>query len=175
MSGAAILTKSMVIAELTKSGQVGRTTITQDAVLSQITVEKSINTTKGLYLNKRLVVGETYFVNFDGVEYACECKVYNMNSAQCAVYIGDFLGYMKKGESTGEPFTLYEQCYISDGSFISAVLGFIDNGTHTASVYQKTETIHPIDPKFIVLTSPSGKKFNLTVDDSGTITATEVV
>ena len=37
------------------------------------------------------------------------------------------------------------------------------------------ETIHPIDPKYIVLTSSSGKKFNLSVDDSGTVSATEVV
>lgn len=35
------------------------------------------------------------------------------------------------------------------------------------------EDIKPIDPKYIVLTSPNGNKFNLSVSDSGTLTATE--
>jgi len=35
----------------------------------------------------------------------------------------------------------------------------------------EVETIHPIDEKFIVLTSPNGTKYNLTVADDGTLSA----
>lgn len=36
------------------------------------------------------------------------------------------------------------------------------------------ETIHPIDPEFIVLTSTNGTKYNLTVADDGTLSAVKV-
>lgn len=52
-------------------------------------------------------------------------------------------------------------------------------GSESVSYTVSKETIHPIDPKYIpdldsiTLNSPSGKRFTVTVDDSGTITATE--
>ncbi len=40
---------------------------------------------------------------------------------------------------------------------------------------QVTTTVKPLDEKYMpILTSPSGKKFKLTVDDSGTVSAVEV-
>lgn len=35
----------------------------------------------------------------------------------------------------------------------------------------EVETVRPIDPKFIVLTSPNGTKYNLSVADDGTLSA----
>lgn len=76
------------------------------------------------------------------------------------------------GEDTGEPFIIYFQ----DGM---TIVLYQSGHSGTIRVYVDSETIHPIDPKFIpaldsiTLNSPGGKRFTLMVDDSGTITATE--
>lgn len=46
-------------------------------------------------------------------------------------------------------------------------------GMGYTEVAGETETIHPIDPKFIVLTSPNGTAYNLSVSDDGTLSAVE--
>lgn len=57
--------------------------------------------------------------------------------------------------------------------------GIYVSGQEFMAVNIQWETIHPIDPKYIpaldsiTLNSPGGKRFTVTVDDSGTITATE--
>lgn len=45
---------------------------------------------------------------------------------------------------------------------------------YTKTIYKKETIIQPIDPRCIVLTSPNGTKFNLTVSDDGTLSATPV-
>lgn len=44
-------------------------------------------------------------------------------------------------------------------------------GTFIIEEVTEVETIHPIDEKLIVLTSPNGTKYNLTVADDGTLSA----
>ena len=55
-------------------------------------------------------------------------------------------------------------------------LSFIHSGNtdytiEDISIEAVTETVRPIDPKLIVLTSPNGTKYNLTVADDGTLSA----
>ena len=63
-----------------------------------------------------------------------------------------------------------------DFSFYKITFG---SDTEAFPTYIKVEsvkkTVTPLDEKFMpILTSPSGKKFKLSVDDSGAVTATEV-
>lgn len=63
----------------------------------------------------------------------------------------------------------------SDGyvSFPETGVYFAKLGKNTTTKFSAPETIKPIDPKYIVLTSPNGTKYNLSVSDSGTLSATE--
>ena len=88
-------------------------------------------------------------------------------------------GFRGIGESTDEPFLLnvgidFDLNVIWDKSYGQTV---------TISVYQESEKTFPIDEKFIPVmssvtlkstTSGSSKKFKITVNDNGTISATEV-
>lgn len=72
-------------------------------------------------------------------------------------------------------YTNMEQIFgVKDGTYFS----YQDENNYVKSISCLTgpvETIKPIDEKYLPpLVSPSGKKFKLTVDDNGTITATEV-
>lgn len=44
---------------------------------------------------------------------------------------------------------------------------------HVSELTYTAEVVKPIDPKYIVLTSPNGTKYNLSVADDGTLSATE--
>ena len=114
-------------------------------------------------------LGVTYLVNYDGKDYVTQAKF----QAVANHILGNAHLYDDFAEDTGEPFLLRfasegdwpeVEVYATGGNFIVHV-----------DVYAEQDIVYPIDPKFIVLTSPSGKKFNLSVDDSGTISATEVV
>lgn len=70
----------------------------------------------------------------------------------------------------------------SDGHYAFGGLSFgkgtwvaVQSGVRYISTITPATTIKPLDEKYLpTLTSPSGKKFKLSVDDSGTISATEV-
>ena len=59
---------------------------------------------------------------------------------------------------------------------VSGGVYFADKVTSTEPIFKTvTTTLKPLDEKYLpILTSPGGKKFKLSVDDSGTLTATEV-
>ena len=131
----------------------------------------------GTYFGKptnafEIVEGQTYTVNWDGTEYECVCFKFNS-----LLGIGN-LSIFGQGADTGEPF-------IYDTEFHA----FTTNDTsasHTISVKTTEEVITPMAEEFIPniveldsiimksSTADSTKKFKITVNDSGTISATEV-
>ena len=110
-------------------------------------------------------VDEEYTVIFDGVEYK---DTYHKGSM--VNFIGDKVLAEGTGGTPGDiPFAY--GAYEGEGPWYFAAS---TPGTHTIEIYTEVGVIVPIDQKFIVLTSPNGKKFNLSVDDNGTITAIEI-
>ena len=119
-----------------------------------------------------IVGGHTYTVIWDGVEYECLCAD---NDKQR--YLGN-KSIFGNDNDTGEPF-LYDY-------YQNAFATLDTSATHTISVKRVEETVTPMAAEFIpnILeidsiimkssTTDSTKKFKLTVDDSGAISATEV-
>lgn len=85
-----------------------------------------------------LVPGETYIVTIDGVEQEYVCK-----EEEGAIYLGDPSFMLSFLDSTGDIFGLVVDAHPY------AYIASMDGKAHTISVYQKKETIHTIDPKFI--------------------------
>lgn len=119
--------------------------------------------------------GQTYTVVWDGVEYSCVGHI-----EYGASYIGNPEAF--RLESTGEPFL-----YASMNSQFLWV-SYDTSASHTIKVMRQQETITTMDVNFIPntiqrvgddviipsSTPDSTKKFKITVDDSGAISATEV-
>ena len=106
-----------------------------------------------------LKVGKTYLLMLDGME----CKGTATEGANGAFGVG------KNGDALWWDVE-------SDLFAINISVAEASNVARNGSLYWIEEEIVHIDPKYLPpLTSPSGKQFKLTVDDSGTITATEVV
>ena len=116
------------------------------------------------------VEGKTYTVNWDGTEYECVCVV-----VQTKLTLGN-LSIMGWGDDTGEPFL----CRPAEPIFIT----LDTSASHTISVKTTVETVTPMAEEFLPSeinelimnssTPDSTKKFKITVNDSGAITATEV-
>ena len=105
--------------------------------------------------------GETYTVVWDGVEYKCVC--YTQGRYLC---IGNPRAFGL--EATDEPFV-----YTPSEGYLW--ISYDTATTHTISVTTSAETITPMAEEFLpILTSPNGTKYKITVDDSGTISATVV-
>ena len=128
-----------------------------------------------------LVEGQTYVVTFDGIIYKCLCKL-NRN----VEYIGS--DQNEYGGLVGdEPFC------VSNGLVAARCDDYLDQYTeHTIGITTVIETITPMSEEFMPVipldklptvpyllinssTPGSTKKFKITVDDSGTISATEVI
>lgn len=114
------------------------------------------------------VSGQTYTVNWDGTEYECVAFAFD------SVVLGN-ASIVGLGDDTGEPF------YCVTGEGVVATLD--TSASHTISVKTTEEVITPMAEEFLPSevnelimnssTPDSTKKFKITVDDSGTITATE--
>lgn len=118
-----------------------------------------------------VVGGQTYTVNWDGTEYEC-------------VEVGeDTLGNLSlagMGGDTGEPFLYVYNARRAVGMFLTPDTA----ASHTISVKTTAETVTPMAVEFLPSevdelimnssTPDSAKKFKITVNDSGTISATEV-
>lgn len=156
MLGTAILAKSMVMDKLTESGGVGHTEVAKKVILPKTSVTaviedpenpvafteintKNYETLFQLWQNKNTAVT----VMYDGNPYACD--IIAMDSALC---IGN-LKYFD-GEDTGEPF-IYVATLENPDTVVCETAG-----EHTIAIYQETETIHPIDPKYIPWNSAPG-------------------
>ncbi len=118
-------------------------------------------------------VGETYKVSWDGTVYECVCV---SMKGTCVIGNASIIG---EGSDSGEPFFMI----IFNGQGIE--IDTADTSvSHTISISQCVAgEVVKIDEKFIPdvsglivksSTADSTKKFRITVDDSGTISATEV-
>ena len=87
------------------------------------------------------VLGQTYTISFDGVEYECEAK-----SPEAGwIYFGNLHIMMPSKEDTGEPFI-----YTNEGSWLwMGSSGTIEMGNHTIGVTNVTETITPMAEEFL--------------------------
>ena len=115
-------------------------------------------------------LGDKLTVVWDGVSYDVIAKELEEN-----VGFGDLAILDPSKESTGEPFI-----YTNAGS-----IWFTTDAatTHTIKVMRQQETITPMSADFLPVvdgviisssTADSTKKFKITVDDNGTLSATEV-
>lgn len=121
-----------------------------------------------------IVEGQTYTVNWDGTEYECVGIVMKPESA-----LGN-TSIVGEGSDTGEPFIYAYNTQQHGGTFAT-----LDTAaSHTISVKRIEETVTPMAEEFLPSeinelimkssTPDSTKKFKITVDDSGTLKATEV-
>ena len=122
-----------------------------------------------------IVDGQTYTVNWDGTEYECICVAFNKN--------GNVLGNLSivgASDDTGEPFVYSYNTSEASGGFVT----YDTAASHTISVKTAEEIVTSMAAEFLPSeinelimnssTTGSAKKFKITVDDSGTISATEV-
>ena len=121
-----------------------------------------------------IVEGKTYAVNWDGTAYERVCV-----ASGPSLYFGNT--YILGGsDDTGEPFAYY--CNYTEGASYFATLDTA--ASHTISVKTAEEIVTSMAAEFLPSeinelimnssTTGSTKKFKITVDDSGTISATEV-
>lgn len=118
---------------------------------------------------KALEAGKSYIVIWDGEEYLCTASTIDGGF----IALGNFGISGGEGlENTGEPFLV---SYAVDYGSGMLVIDWLTGESHTCGVYEGEKVANPLPEEYMpVLTSPGGKKFKLTVDDSGTVTATEV-
>ena len=125
---------------------------------------------KGVYSSPstnafKIVVGQTYAVNWDGTEYECVCVA--INSIPC---IGN-LSNMNMGDDTGEPFI-----YAYDKDQAIGVFSTLDtSASHTISVKTTGEIVTPIAEEFLpagvgtaaLIINPNGNRYGseLTYDE----------
>ena len=120
-----------------------------------------------------LTVGDIYKISWDGTVYECTC----VSSPENVKFIGN-LSIIANMADTGEPFIIGD-------SDQGVSIGTLDTSlTHTISISQYSSgEVVKIDEKFIPdvssltiksSTAGSTKKFKITVNDSGTISATEI-
>lgn len=131
-----------------------------------------------------LVPGKTYTVAWNGVEY--NCKAWELDSTGDGSYTTVVLGHGGGGDpsmNTGEPFVI---CALPDGEEggVYGTVSALDGSTDV------TLRIHYVDVKLneellpdtvvqngdpeLILRSPSGKLFKITVDDNGTLSTKEL-
>ena len=116
-----------------------------------------------------IVEGQTYTVSWDGTEYECVGAAFGEDR-----YVLGNLSIEGGGADTGEPFLYVYDVYDitqASGTFVTRDT----SASHTISIKTVTEVITPMAEEFMpVLTSPNGTKYKLAVDDTGTLSATEV-
>ena len=119
--------------------------------------------------------GQTYKVSWDGAAYECTCG----ELAGCPV-IGN-LSISNAGPDTGEPFLIFNESGLKETGWNSYAKD--TSASHIISISRFVQEVVKIDRKYLPSTEEyiipsstegSTKKFKITVDDSGALTATEV-
>ena len=91
--------------------------------------------------------GDALTIIFDGTKYALAAITIVEDSDSFVFAFGN-LGIMSMGDDTGEPFVVtYLTNY--DDSIYELCVATATEGNHTIAIYKETETIHPIDPKYL--------------------------
>lgn len=123
-----------------------------------------------------IVAGKTYEVILSGTSYFSEAMAVNTDGIEVVLF-GNTADL--SGVDNGCPLMCIYSATGEDG-VSEPVIMITDSGSSnvsnndTCSIYT-TETIKTINEKYLpLLISPSGKKFKLTIDDNGTISATEI-
>ena len=144
--------------------------------------ELAFTSTTGAYAAQltnafEIIEGQTYTVNWDGTEYESVGFRFNEN-----IYMFGNASILGVGDDTGEPFVYAYNSNQASGGFTTLDTSAI----HIISVKTIEEVITPMAEEFlpnileidsIIIkssTTDSTKKFKITVDDSGAISATEV-
>lgn len=100
-------------------------------------------------------------VVFDGVEYYCTSATYQVND-NITMYLFGNLGRMGIGDDNGMPFV--GAATLQDGTPSSgSVTAFTSEESHTFGVYRVSETVHPIDKKYLM---GSNLRVFITVDEN---------
>lgn len=126
-----------------------------------------------------IVLGEIYDVKIDDVLYKVECR--DLNGVQILGNATFIVTGNPSYDDTGEPFVI--RLNFDAGDIFGTTT--LEAGNHTISINGLTRTIIKIPKEFlpddigtaiIVKSSTEGssKRFKITVDDSGAITATEI-
>ena len=116
-------------------------------------------------------------ISLDGTEYITNVSV--IKESGYTFHVAGNLHFINQdAPDTGEPF--YAIMRLADevtapGQSICQFFTTLSGDKHTVKIFLAEEIVHPVDEKFMpVLTSPNGTKFKITVNDTGTIFATEV-
>ena len=146
-----------------------------------------VNNNKGIYAAVltnalEIIEGQTYTVVWDGAEY--KCVGFAMDEETCVCGNRSIFGV---GDDTGEPFV----CSYNKNTVASDFATLDTSASHTISVKTTEEIVTPMAEEFLPnipadklpaadalylksSTADSTKQFKITVDDSGTISATAV-
>lgn len=147
--------------------------------------ETTIEFSNGQYMattTNMLTLGDKYTVLLDGESYSFVAKQMNIASGDTTFYLGN--RGLTGGADTGEPL-LYATQITGDGElFAIMVVADAFTGSKTVAISHFNQTYNKLPEAYlpdsvesvIIRSSTAGstKKFKLSVDDSGTITATEV-
>ena len=150
---AAAFAANKVLRELTESGAVGYAETENLNLLSteltfDIPIEDGIAGCVFDDIPFVPVVGQLYKVDWNGVKYTCVCKLHGDEEVSIH-YIGNSTIAYYDENDTGEPFII--QYAVQDGQGTFSVVTNSGLTTATVSITTETETIHPIDPKFLPL------------------------
>lgn len=127
-----------------------------------------------------LVAGRKYKVFWDGSYYACVCaELYNEDAGIAMYFLGNQGLMASNWVDTGDPFCF---CSVPSGPMVQ--IHAAEMGEHTTGISENDEMPNKLPEAYlpesvdgIIIrsgTEDSTKKFKISVDDSGTITATEV-
>lgn len=173
------------IAELMERNQLFGIKMTETEIMPEQTLtfveNEGVRTFEGsVTLNgNNIVLGEIYDVKIDDVLYKVECR--DLNGVQILGNATFIVTGNPSYDDTGEPFVI--RLNFDAGDIFGSTT--LEAGNHTISINGLTRTIIKIPKEFlpddigtamIVKSSTSGssKRFKITVDDSGAITATEI-
>ena len=127
-----------------------------------------------------LIEGNVYRVIYNGVAYDTECKRLNADSGSYLYMLGDF-----SSRDNPYPFYIMADTYTADGQLHTEqglTAGNLDGADHmTVTIKRGRDVVHRLPAKFLpddatelLLTSPAGKRFKLTVTDAGSLTVTAI-
>lgn len=112
----------------------------------------AFNETEGYFTLAKpftIYVGETYTVNWNGVDYTCECVTAKFSGLPI-LGLGN-IGAVTGGTPTAEPFAIgviLEQ-YRDQAPFAVGIIPLDDSESVTLSVYGNTEIITPVPKKYL--------------------------
>lgn len=95
--------------------------------------------------------GDTLSVVYDGTKYETAVIAFPGDGLGEGGYLAEFgnLSIAGMGNDTGEPFMAMYTHQPVNAQFVLTVIATTADTSHTVTIYKETETIHPIDPKYL--------------------------